>query len=160
MPNTFTLRIAHVGDAEIIAEHRRAMFVDMGMEVPANSVSLFIEWVRPRLIDKTYLGWFLTLADGQVIAGAGLWLIEWPPTPIDLSITRGYLLNVFVQPDYRRQGLAHQLMDVVLDYCAQQHIRVIMLHASNKGRPLYESLGFVGTNEMRLVRNLDETSAK
>jgi hypothetical protein len=33
---------------------------------------------------------------------------------------------------------------------AARRIRRVVLHASDQGRPLYERLGFVPTNEMRL----------
>ncbi len=155
MSEIYTTRMAAVEDADIIAQQRRAMFEDMGMTVADESVTLFNAWVRGKMTKGDYLGWFITLPDGDVIAGAGLWLIEWPPTPMDVATTRGYILNMFVHPDYRHQGLARRLMDTILAYCAEQRIRVILLHASSKGRPLYESLGFKATNEMRLIQNYD-----
>jgi hypothetical protein len=42
------------------------------------------------------------------------------------------------------------MMRVVLDALAARGIRRIVLHASDEGRRLYERLGFVPTNEMRL----------
>lgn len=158
MRETLTLRMAVLEDAEIIARHRRAMFEDMGMDVPDMAITVFIDWVQGKLVNDDYLGWFLTDDNGKVVAGAGLWLIEWPPTPMDISTTRGYVLNVYVEPDYRHQGLARRLMETILSYCAEKRIRVITLHASNKGRPLYDSMGFVGTNEMRLIKNYDDMS--
>jgi hypothetical protein len=38
----------------------------------------------------------------------------------------------------------------VLAALAERKVRRIVLHASDYGRPLYERLGFVPTNEMRL----------
>jgi len=60
------------------------------------------------------------------------------------------VVNVYVQPAYRRNGLARRLMVAILDWCRAQGIERIALHASNMGRPLYESLGFTATNEMVL----------
>jgi ribosomal protein S18 acetylase RimI-like enzyme len=128
----------------------------MGMTVTDESVTTFIEWVKPKLSNGDYLGWFVTRPDGEVAAGAGVWHIEWPPTPQDIATTRAYVLNVFVEPNYRQQGHARRLMDAILAYCAEKRIRVIVLHASNKGRPLYESLGFRQTNEMRIVVDYDD----
>jgi predicted N-acetyltransferase YhbS len=42
------------------------------------------------------------------------------------------------------------LMRAVLTALAERKVRRIVLHASDDGRPLYERLGFVPTNEMRL----------
>ena len=35
-------------------------------------------------------------------------------------------------------------------WCKDNGIRALILHASPAGRPLYESLGFKSTNEMRI----------
>jgi GNAT superfamily N-acetyltransferase len=50
-----------------------------------------------------------------------------------------------------RRGLARRLMDTMLAWCRAQGMHSIYLHASDHGRPLYESLGFTATNEMRIV---------
>jgi hypothetical protein len=42
-------------------------------------------------------------------------------------------------------------MDEVLAHCRAERIRTVWLHASEEGRPLYEKMGFVATNEMKLV---------
>jgi GNAT superfamily N-acetyltransferase len=60
------------------------------------------------------------------------------------------VLNVYTEPQHRRQGLARKLMLVVLDWCRANRVRPVILHSSDEGRPLYESLGFRPTSEMRL----------
>ena len=42
-------------------------------------------------------------------------------------------------------------MEHLLAWCRGEGIEVVELHASDEGRPLYESLGFIQTNEMRLT---------
>jgi ribosomal protein S18 acetylase RimI-like enzyme len=44
------------------------------------------------------------------------------------------------------------VMRALLDALAARRVRRIVLHASDDGRSLYERLGFVPTNEMRLER--------
>ena len=149
----FTIRRATIDDAPIITHHRRAMFQDMGecdnTKLDAMSAS-FKSWVTDRLASGEYCGWLTMNEQGTVIAGAGLWLLAWAPTPSDQSTHRGYIFNVYTQPDYRRRGLARRLMVTILDYCRENKMGVVALHASADGRALYESLGFKQTNEMRL----------
>lgn len=149
----FLIRRATVEDVSIITCHRRAMFADMGehdnAKLDAMSVS-FRNWVIERLTTGEYLGWFVVNEQGSIIAGAGLWLLAWAPTPSDQSAQRGYIFNVYTQPEYRRHGLARRLMKTILDYCRENKMNVVALHASDEGRTLYESLGFKQTNEMRL----------
>lgn len=152
MDNAFALRRATPNDAALISQQRQAMFTDMGYTDIEAATEKFTEWVRPKLASGDYLGWFVMHHNEAVVAGAGLWLIEWPPTPLDLHTQRGYVLNVFVREEMRRHGLARWLVTTILDYCQSQNIRVILLHASEKGRALYEDLGFTATNEMRLIQ--------
>ena len=60
------------------------------------------------------------------------------------------VLNVYVEPEWRKRGIADALMRALLQELAARGIRRVVLHASDDGRRLYERLGFVVTNEMRL----------
>jgi len=79
-----------------------------------------------------------------------LWLMDWPPHMIGHGIRRGNILNVYTAEKFRRRGLARQLMDVEMQWCRENHVDTIILHASPDGRRLYESMGFTATNEMRI----------
>ncbi len=39
----------------------------------------------------------------------------------------------------------------VIDWLREQRLGRLILHASEAGRPLYDKMGFVTTNEMRLA---------
>lgn len=150
---TLTVRRATAADAPLITHHRRAMFEDMGRTDHAQLDDMarrFEPWVREALAQGEYLGWFVVNESGEVVAGAGLWLMEWPPHVLDDADRRGNVLNVYTRPDYRRQGLARRLMTVILDWCREHRIPTVILHASDQGRALYESLGFFASNEMRI----------
>ncbi|HXC96904.1 MAG TPA: GNAT family N-acetyltransferase [Edaphobacter sp.] len=150
----FTVRRASVEDAMTIAAHRRAMFLDMGSageEALDEMAARFIPWVNQKLAAEEYLEWFAVAVDGSVAAGVGLWLIEWPPHHIGGAPRRGYLMNVYTEKRFRRLGLAGHLMESAMDWCRSHGIEVIVLHASNRARPLYEAMGFAATNEMRMV---------
>jgi GNAT superfamily N-acetyltransferase len=146
------IRLANAEDARLIAAHRRAMFAEMGSADEATLDALeqaSVPWTGQRILEGRYLGWIA--ADGEQVAGsAGLLILDWPPHPLDPEGTeRGYLLNVFVEPAYRKRGLARELVQMCLAEAKRRKIRVVTLHASDAGRPLYESMGFEATNEMR-----------
>lgn len=67
---------------------------------------------------------------------------------------RGNILNVYTEPAHRRSGMARALMQVALEWCAANQVGAVILHASQDGRALYDSLGFTSTNEMRLVQSI------
>lgn len=59
-------------------------------------------------------------------------------------------MNLVTDPRYRRRGIARHIMQVTLKWLAERGIRRMALHATEMARPLYEELGFVDSNEMRL----------
>lgn len=147
-----TTRMATTADAELIAHHRLRMFVDSGQadgEAMTQMAANFIAWVKPRLEDGRYLGW-LMVEGGAVVAGAGMWLVDFPPHWMDAEPVRAYLLNFYVEPAFRGQGIAEQMLKLAVDEAKQRRIGVVSLHASKLGRPIYERNGFAETNEMML----------
>lgn len=153
LPDGFTIRRASTDDLETIVGHRRAMFRDMGYsdEVALDSMAArFRVWLRQHMDAGNYLAWVVTAADGEIAAGAGLWLMDWPSHMLGKGGPRGNILNVYTADRFRRLGLARQLMEAVVQWCRENCIEVVILHASPAGRSLYESLVFKATNEMRI----------
>jgi GNAT superfamily N-acetyltransferase len=141
-------------DLDAIVHHRRAMFFDMGHhdERALDVMSArFRPWLRGKMQNGEYVAWFALAADGLIAAGLGLWLMDWPPHMIAAGPRRGNILNVYTEPAHRRQGLARALMQKALAWCAGNGVDAVILHASDEGRALYESLGFTRSNEMRLI---------
>jgi GNAT superfamily N-acetyltransferase len=149
----FLIRSGAASDAHSIVAHRRAMFLEMGYrdEVALDKMcSAFEPWLVRKMQSGEYLAWFALGSDGAIAAGLGLWLMDWPPHMIGPGARRGNILNVYTEPHSRRLGLARTLMETALAWCRDNGIRAVILHSSDDGRPLYESLGFESTNEMRL----------
>jgi GNAT superfamily N-acetyltransferase len=148
----FETRLATVADAELIGEQRRRMFqdsVDTNEAQLTAMISKFVPWVRAKLEDESYVGW-LTSKDGRVVAGAGMWLMEFPPHWMHEEAVRAYLLNFYVDPEFRGHGLAYSLLKTVVSETRRRGIKVVSLHASKFGKPLYERNGFELSNEMIL----------
>ena len=152
-------RKASPTDAPLIASHRRARFSAMGhtQESILDAMKRNCEpWLSRMIVEGKYTGW-ITEDDNNPVASAGLLVVDWPPHPLDpAGEHRGYLLNVFVEPDYRRRGLAHALVDQCLTEAHRRHIRVVALHTSDAGRPLYETIGFRASSEMLYVETVDD----
>jgi GNAT superfamily N-acetyltransferase len=150
----YSIRLATLEDAGIIAGHRHRMFLDMGKYDPQKleaMIDAYKPWLESKMPAGEYLSWLAMASDGTVAAGLGLWLMDWPPHVIGSGLRRGNIINVYTETPHRRQGLARMLMNAALDWCRANGVDVIILHASKEGRHLYESVGFQPTNEMRLV---------
>ncbi|MCI0709763.1 MAG: GNAT family N-acetyltransferase [Chloroflexi bacterium] len=145
------IRNTTLEDIDIICHQRRRMFEDIGFaeEAVASSMSKYPSWLREQLENGNYIGWFAEVG-GDIAAGAGMWLIDWQPSPRSSSERRGYVLNVYTEPDHRHNGYARTLMNAIIEYAREHQIETLVLHASEFGEKLYTSLGFKPTNEFTL----------
>jgi len=138
-----SIRPVEPRDLAVICSHRRLMFAANGTagSILDQMEPLFSDWLAPRLAAGTYFG-FLAEEDRAVVAGIGLFLIDWPPHPSHPTATqRGYILNVYVDPGFRGRGLSEQLIQLAENEFRSRGIEFIVLHASPMGRPVYEKLG-------------------
>lgn len=145
-----TPRRLEVNDHAMICDHRERMFLEAGGDPSQLRVMTehFRPWLLPRLTDGRYYGF--ALMDGVVNAAAiGLMSIDWPPHPSHPNQDqRGYVLNVFVEPAYRRRGLASALMRLAEAEFLARGVGFGVLHATEIGRPVYEAQGWKATAEM------------
>jgi GNAT superfamily N-acetyltransferase len=148
-----TLREVTAADLDVVMHHRRSMFADMGNRQPA-SLDAMEAGSRPLfdrgLADGSYRGWLAEDEDGRVVAGGGIIMLKYHSSPHDPEPRRAWIVNMYTEREYRRQGLARRLMEEMIAWCRAQRMTTVYLHASDEGRALYDSLGFTPTNEMRL----------
>jgi GNAT superfamily N-acetyltransferase len=153
LPEGFTIRRASTDDVITLVEHRREMFCDMGYGDDAALDSMagkFKPWLLRHLNSGEYVAWLAVASDASIAAGAGLWQMDWPPHMIGNAARRGNILNVYTVEKFRRRGLARQLMEAAIQWCRENGVDIVILHASPEGRALYESMGFAPSNEMRI----------
>jgi GNAT superfamily N-acetyltransferase len=149
-----TIRAATSADLEVIMQHRRKMFRDdlgsseAALDQMERTSRPFIE---RGLREGWYYGW-LAMVNREVAAGVGMIIHDWATHPLWPQLgQRAYILNVYTEPNFRRRGLARKLMHEAIACAKREGLAVVWLHATERGRPLYEQLGFGTTNEMKLV---------
>lgn len=103
-------------------------------------------WSRNMLKEELEndLAAFLVALDGQgaVTGYAGLQVV----------LDEGYILNVAVRPDCRRQGVAGQLLQVFLDFAKGNRLAFLTLEVRASNYPaiaLYGSRGFRGVGRRK-----------
>ncbi len=152
--NEYTIRRATPADLDIIVRHRRSMFLDMGRKDDASLGVAMVtsrQFFSERLANGRYQAWLVQTDAGEVVAGAGIIVFDYHSSPLDPTPKRPMVVNVFTERAHRRRGIARKLMATMIEWCRREDFRSVLLHASDEGRPLYESLGFKPTNEMRLM---------
>ena len=59
--------------------------------------------------------------------------------------------TIYTLPAWRGQGIATALIDQVLAFLRAEGVPAASLHATDASRPIYERVGFVSSNEMRIL---------
>lgn len=96
-----------------------------------------------------HFGW---LEDGKFIATAGVMIRDDFPFCTFKARRYGWIMDVYVLPEYRRRGYAKRLTEHTLTWLREKGVAIARLSASAQAKQagLYEHLGFTNTNEMRL----------
>jgi GNAT superfamily N-acetyltransferase len=146
------IREASPNDTPEILRQRRRMYEDMHYNDPIaldTMASLSSSYLTSAMADGSFRAWLASDGD-RMVAGGAVVISPWPAHPYDLQCRRATILNVYTDPEYRRRGIARQLMQTMIDWCKREGFARVTLHASDDGRHLYQSLGFEPSNEMRL----------
>ena len=89
----------------------------------------------------------LAVDDGEVIGCASMSFMWIMPTFSHPTGKRAHLMNVYTRSEYRRQGIARKMVEMLIDETWKRGATEISLDATTMGRPLYESLGFTNSTE-------------
>jgi GNAT superfamily N-acetyltransferase len=144
------LRELDLSDIDAICAHRTRMFIEAGHQIEkvAAMTAPFRRWLEEALSDGRYFG-YAAHEDRELLGAVGLMELAWPPHPAHpTDARRGYVLNLFVEPEYRGRGIAAALMEAADREFERRGIGYAILHATAAGKPLYERTGWTGTGEM------------
>ena len=91
--------------------------------------------------------------DGENAVGcATICYVQVMPTFSHPTGKRAHIMNVYVRGEYRRRGIAREMMKMLLDEAKLRGVSQITLDATESGRPLYRALGFESSDEfMELI---------
>jgi GNAT superfamily N-acetyltransferase len=112
-------------------------------------IAACVEETRDALEQGVHRAW-LAEAGGEAVACALLvwWVV--PPNMRELHRKRGFVSNVYTRPAYRRQGISRVLITMLIADARRMGLHRLVLWASDMGRPLYESLGFIPCRGLEL----------
>ena len=137
-----------------IAQHFYQLWRDN--DVPSESVKSdwletilqFIDRARQDLFYKA----FVAEINGTVVGSASCQLFAglYPLALTEDYRKYGYIWGVYVEPPYRKRGIAKQLTSQAIAHLKSLNCTRVILHASPSGKPVYSSLGFSESHEMRL----------
>ncbi|MCR5671482.1 MAG: GNAT family N-acetyltransferase [Butyrivibrio sp.] len=95
----------------------------------------------------------IAVDDGMVIGCASMCFFRIMPTFSHPTGKRAHLMNVYTKCEYRRQGIARKMVELLIEKTWEKGATEISLDATALGRPLYESIGFTNSTECIVLTN-------
>lgn len=105
------------------------------------------EYFRTHLADGSHIA-YIARREG-VDAGCGaVCLYDEMPSPDNRSGRCGYIMNMYVRPEFRHRGVATELLRRLVTDARENGCGKIYLETTEMGRSLYAELGFKEMKDM------------
>ena len=118
-------------------------YVSSGRTVPTDVdlQSALKDYYNRHLADGTFVSWLAM--DGNVIIGtSGMSFVEKPPYFGCPTGSLGLLSSMYTNPNYRRMGIANELLNRVIEEARAYGCGAVHITASDMGVKLYTAYGF------------------
>ena len=99
------------------------------------------DYYKRHMSDGTFVSW-LAMDGDKVIGTSGMSFVEKPPYFGCPSGRIGLLSSMFTNPNYRRKGIAKELLSRVVSEAKEYGCGTVQITASDMGVKLYTDFGF------------------
>lgn len=107
------------------------------------------DYYQRHMADGTFISW-IAVDNEKIVGTSGMSIVEKPPYFGCPSGKIGILSSMFTLKEYRRKGIARQLLSRVVNEAREQGCGTVQITASDMGVLLYSDFGFVkNTNFMQ-----------
>lgn len=100
------------------------------------------DYYKRHIADGTFVSWLAVYGD-KIIGTSGMSFVEKPPYFGCPTGKMGLLSSMYTNPDYRRKGIAKELLHRVVEEARAYGCGTVQITASDMGVKLYTSYGFV-----------------
>ncbi len=144
MKNTckITYRKLTEADLPIFIQMRITQLREEGAKEDFDLVPTLKDYYKRHLADGTFVSWLAQDGD-KIIGTSGMSFVEKPPYFGCPSGKLGLLSSMFTNPDYRRMGIAKELLHRVVEEARAYGCGAVQITASDMGVKLYTAYGFV-----------------
>lgn len=152
----YVYRKAELCDLELLVKSR-VMVLRAANKLPDDADMSEVErqsreYYKRALADGSHTAYFVF--DGQRLIGTGgMSYYSVMPTCDVPTGKKAYVMNMYTDPGYRRQGIAYRTLELLVADAKARGVEHITLEATDMGRPLYEKYGFVQMQSEMELRN-------
>jgi GNAT superfamily N-acetyltransferase len=91
--------------------------------------------------------------DGECIGTGIIFYYLSVPSAFNITGKNAYITSMYVKAEYRRRGIGSAILEELVKKATTKGYEIIMLHASEMGRPLYERIGFTESRNGMILDN-------
>ncbi|HET6555554.1 MAG TPA: GNAT family N-acetyltransferase [Dyella sp.] len=149
------IRQAGLSDAGVLTQLRCAFLEEeLHQELPDGFADQLRGWIEEAMPEGRLLSWLAEL-DGRVVGCVAVHPYSHLPSAYFRRGVGWYVLNMYVRPGHRRQGLANALLAAVGAAARDREIDSLNLHSTAEAHCIYERFGF-GTSVDAMNMTLHE----
>lgn len=133
-----------------LTENELEVFIDMrikqlreeGAKEDIDLKPALRKYYNQHMADGTFVSW-LAFDEDKIVGTSGMSFVEKPPYFGCPSGKLGLLSSMFTSKEYRRQGIAKELLSKVMNEAKEYGCGTVQITASDMGVLLYTDFGFV-----------------
>lgn len=138
-------------ELDIFIHMRIHQLREEGAKEDIDLVPALQDYYKRHMADGTFVSWLAY--DGEKIIGtSGMSFVEKPPYFGCPSGRIGLLSSMFTNPEYRRKGIAKELLSRVIKDAEEYGCGTVQITASDMGVKLYTDFGFVHNHNFMQYR--------
>ncbi len=127
---------------DVFIQMRIKQLRDEGATEEIDLVPALQDYYRRHMADGTFVSW-LAIDGDRIVGTSGMSFVEKPPYFGCPSGRIGLLSSMFTEPEYRRKGIARELLSKVVEEARAYGCGTVQITASDMGVLLYTAFGFV-----------------
>ena len=135
-------RLLTENDLETFIDMRITQLREEGATEQIDLVPPLMDYYLRHMKDGTFVSW-LALDGDKIIGTSGMSFVEKPPYFSCPSGRIGLLSSMYTDPNYRRMGIAKELLHRVVEEARKYGCGAVQITASDMGVKLYTAYGFV-----------------
>lgn len=128
-------------DLAVFIQMRMNQLQEEGAKPTFDLAPALYEYYTKHLNNHTFVSW-LAVAGETIVGSSGMSYIERPPYYSNPSGKVGMLSSMYTLREYRRQGIAKELLSKVINEAREYGCHTVQISASDMGMFLYEEFGF------------------
>ena len=127
-------------ELDVFIEMRINQLREEGAKEDIDLKPALLDYYKRHMKDGTFVSW-LALDGNNIIGTSGMSFVEKPPYFGCPSGKIGLLSSMFTNPNYRRNGIAKELLSRIVNEAKQYGCGTIQITASDLGVKLYTGFG-------------------